>query len=126
MILTDEHLTDELARFLGWRPFPDRFLTEGRCWISRSRFQPLASIHDAFRLLENVTQDYSIKKSRTEGFSVEVRLSGRVGRAAGEPKARMITLAIARALKLDGVGCEGVLPPKMGGRKSRIGEGQGE
>jgi hypothetical protein len=34
-------------------------------------------------------------------FSVEVKIGGRVGRASGEPNARTITLALARALGLE-------------------------
>ena len=101
MKLTGEHLTNELARVLGWRPFPDRFVTDGRNWIARSRFQPLAVLDHAFRLLEKVSEDYSIENTPSTGFSVEVRLAGKVGRAAGEPKARTITIALARALGLD-------------------------
>ena len=99
--MTDARLTDELARSMGWRPFANRFLANGRDWIARSHFQPLAILDHAFQLLEKISRDYSIVNSPTAGFIVEVRLSGRVGRAAGEPKARTISLALARAIGLD-------------------------
>jgi hypothetical protein len=116
--MTDEQLTDALARYQGWRPFPNRFMTDGRDWIARHQFRPLAVIDHAFRLLERITRDYSIKNTPAHGFSVEVRLPGSVGRAVGEPKARTISLAIALALKLDVAGCEGLVATNEPGPKS--------
>ena len=57
-------------------------------------------VDHAFHLLEKITQDYSIVNSPNTGFVVEVRLDGHVGRAAGGPKARTISLAVAMAIKL--------------------------
>lgn len=99
--MTDARLTDELARRIGYRPFPNRFLTEGRGWIARSHFQPLCVLSHAFELLEKGVPELLDLNSPKSGFVVEARLDGRVGRATGEPKARTICLAVARALKLE-------------------------
>ena len=100
--MSGPRLTDELAtRVLCWRPAPDRYLTSGRRWIARSRFQPLTDIRDAYRLLDAVKSDYSLLTIRGNNVDVEIGLGERVGRAAGENKARTITLAIARLLGIE-------------------------
>src|SRR5580693_3448122 len=100
--MTDERLTDELVtRTLGWRPAPDRYVKPGRSWIPRSKFRPLVDVRDALRLLDAVTRDYSLVVSPTGPFTAQVRLAGRTGKAAGEPKARAICLALAQALGLE-------------------------
>ena len=86
---------------MGWRAAPDRYLKSGRSWIPRSRFQPLKDIRDALRVLDAVTSDYSLVATPGGVFTVEVRLGGRVGKAFGGPKARAISLAVARAMALD-------------------------
>lgn len=111
--MTNERLTDELAaRALGWRPAPDRYVKSGRSWIPRSKFRPFVDVRDAFRLLDAVTKDYSLISLPGGGFSAEVRLAGRVGRASGEPKARAISLAVARAMELDVAPEAGATSPK--------------
>jgi len=98
----DARLTDGLAtRVMGWKAFPKRFITSGQDWISRSQFQPLSDIKDAFRLLERVTDDYSLRSAHKGPFIAEVRLRGRTGRAAGKAQARTITLAVARLIGLE-------------------------
>jgi hypothetical protein len=100
--MTDECLTSELAvRGMGWRLAPDRYLKSGRSWIPRWRFRPLVDLGDAFRLLESVTDDYSLLAKPGGVFTVIVRVAARVGKDTGEPKARVICLAIARALGID-------------------------
>jgi hypothetical protein len=97
--MTDERLTDELAvRGMGWRLAPGRYLKSGRCWIPRSRFQPLADVRDAFRVLEAVTDHYSLHAKPGGAFAVEVRLGGRIARAEGKLRARTISLAVARVV----------------------------
>jgi len=101
--VTDERLTDELVRrTLGWRPAPDRYVKPGREWISRSKFRPLADVRDALRLLDAVTRDYSLVITPMGPFTAHVRLAGRTGKSAGEPKARTICLALAQALGIEG------------------------
>lgn len=121
--MTDERLTDQLAeRGLGWRLAPGRFLTSGRSWIPRSRFRPFVDVRDALRVLEAVTNDYSLVATPGGAFTVEVRLRGRVGRAVGEPKARAISLAIAQAMALDVAPRAGAASPP-GVRSNRARDG---
>src|SRR5277367_5628190 len=97
--MTDQRLSDELAvQGMGWRPGPDRYLKSGRGWIPRSKFRPLEDIRDALRLLDAVTKDYSLVATPTHPFAARVRVAGRIGTAAGEPRARTICLALAQAL----------------------------
>jgi hypothetical protein len=100
-IMTDERLTDELARALGWRKAPGRYLKSGRSWIPESRFRPLLDLRDAFRVLDTASGDYSLLAKPGGVFTAQVRLAGRTGKATGEPKARAISLAVARALGLE-------------------------
>jgi hypothetical protein len=98
--MNDERLTDELARAMGWRPGPDRFVKSGRSWISKWRFRPLADLSDAFQLLDHVTDHYTL--SRDGGtFTAQVRAGSGRGTASGELMARTITVAVARAMGLD-------------------------
>ncbi len=101
----DVRLTDELAsRVMGWRVAPGRFLKAGRSWIPTWRFAPLSRLDDAFQLLDRSESTYKLERTHADAFSVEVRFGGRIGKASGEPKARAITLAIARALGLELLG----------------------
>src|SRR4051794_7472565 len=91
--MSDEQLTTELAvRAMGWRLAPGRYLKSDGGWTSRSGFRPLADVNDAFRALDSVTSDFSILATPGEGISVVVRFSGRTGQAAGQCKARTISL----------------------------------
>jgi hypothetical protein len=99
--VTDERLTDELAlRCLGLRPAPGRYLKSARSWIPRSKFRPLVDIRDAFRVLEALTDDYSLTATPGGVFTVQVQAGGRIEMAAGKPKARAISLAVAHAIGL--------------------------
>jgi hypothetical protein len=95
--MTDQRLTDELAACLGWRLAPGRYLKPNRGWASRSKFRPLVDLKDAFRVLDAVSSDYSLVATPGGVFTAHVRVAGRVGKASGEPKARAICLAVARA-----------------------------
>lgn len=99
--MTDRLITDMLAeRLLKWRPAPDRFMTGRRNWIRRSLFQPLRNVNDALRLVRRLGNNYTLV-SASEGCTVEVRFSGRLGRATASHEARAITLAVAQVVDLD-------------------------
>ncbi|MBZ5581437.1 MAG: hypothetical protein LAQ30_04385 [Acidobacteriia bacterium] len=99
--MNDERLTDELAtRVMGWKSGPDRFVKSGRSWIPKWRFSPLAELADAFQLLDRAADQYTLKQDG-RAFTAEIRAGSGVGAASGEHKARTITLAVARALRLE-------------------------
>jgi hypothetical protein len=77
---------------------PDRFIKSGRTWIPRWRFQPLVQLADAFQLLDQAARRYSLTRDRHGIFSVSAQIGSRWGKASGEPKARAVTIAVARAL----------------------------
>lgn len=100
--MTDQLLTDELARLVfGWRLAPDRYLKPHRGWVARSRFRPFTDVRDALRLLDELTGDYSVRAIHGQGFSVEIRSKGRIGKASGKFAARTIMLALAQLFGLD-------------------------
>jgi hypothetical protein len=100
--MNDNTLTCELAeRVMGWRATPDRFIKLGRSWIPQWRFQPLVELADAFQLLDTAANRYSLSRDRNGFFDTSVQIGGRRGKASGEPKARTITIAVARALGLE-------------------------
>ncbi len=101
--MTDESLTALLAqKVMGWSVAPDRFLVGNRSWIPRWRFQPAEKLDDAFRLLEKAEPEhYSMGLDGSGRFCVQVRIGGKLGVAREEPKARAITLAVARALGIE-------------------------
>lgn len=99
--MTERVMTDHLAeRVLGWRPTADRFMTGERSWIPRSRFRPFKDVRDALRLADKLTRHYSLT-AYPDGFTAEVCVRGRTGRATARHKARAITLAVARVIDLD-------------------------
>jgi hypothetical protein len=101
----DKRITDELAaRVLGWQATPDRFLKANRGWIPRWRFAPLARLDDAFVLLEAASGHYKLELAENTPFTAEVAIGHTTGTARGECKPRVITIAVARALGLEG--CE--------------------
>jgi hypothetical protein len=74
--VTDALLVDELvARALGWRPAPDRYLKPVRGWIPRSKFKPLKDVKDALRVLDALTRDYSLVSKPGGAFTAQVRLA---------------------------------------------------
>jgi hypothetical protein len=97
-----DRLTDELvSRVMDWRIAPDRYLKPGRSWIPKWRFNPLQRLDDAFQLLDHTGGAYTLAADSKGVFTAEVRIRSEIGRATGDVKARTITLAIARALKLE-------------------------
>ena len=104
--MTDERLADELvARTLGWRSAPDRYIKPGRSWIPRSKFRPLEDVRDALRLLDAVTGDYVLIGVPGGSFKVEAHGLDRTGSGAAKSKARAICAALAElfGLEMDGV-----------------------
>jgi hypothetical protein len=101
--VTTDMLTSLLAqRVLGWTVAPDRFLTGKRGWLPRWRFRPATSLEDAFRLLDAAKpQEYSMRGDGKGHFWVQARIGGGTGKADGTCKPRAITLAVARALRLE-------------------------
>lgn len=99
--MTSEQLTAVLAeRVLGWRATPDRFIKSGRSWIPRWRFRPLTELADAFRLLDHAAAHYTLT-GNCSTFIAEVQIESCRGKAVGDHKARTITIAVARALRLE-------------------------
>jgi hypothetical protein len=98
--MTNDQFTAILAeRIMGWKACPDRFIKSGRTWIPRTRFRPLTRLEDAFLLLGRAATNYCLKS--VDGlFIAEVQIGVRTGKESGEPKARTITLALARSLGL--------------------------
>ena len=99
--MNDERLTDELAtRIMGWRPAPGRYLKADRNWRVRWRFQPLNDLGNAFELLGQATDHYTIS-CELGIFTVEMRRGFTGGKATGDQLARTISLAVASLLGLD-------------------------
>jgi hypothetical protein len=100
--LSDEQLTRELAsRVMGWKIAPGRFIKQNRGWTPMSRFKPLMRIEDAFRLLDLACAKYRLMGDVKGRFDAEVRIGLAKGRASGTEKARVITIALARALGIE-------------------------
>ena len=66
--MTPETITAMLAeRIMHWDVGPNRMMTGGRKWSSRTRFQPAERTVDAIRLLEQANpREYSIGR-HTDG-----------------------------------------------------------
>lgn len=100
--LHDRELTESLAvKVMGWRVARGRYLKAQRSWIPAWRFAPLIRLEDAFQLLNRASGDYKLTAVEGLTFSAEVRVGDFTGMAAGEPKARVIALAVGRALGLE-------------------------
>jgi hypothetical protein len=82
-------------------------MKSGRSWIPRWRFTPLTSLEHAFQLLDRAAGNYTLTAGAGGIFTAEVRVRGRVGKASGLSKAKIISLALAQALQLE-------LPDKVG------------
>jgi hypothetical protein len=98
----DCRLTELLVeRVMHWKIAPDRYIKSGRSWLPKWRFTPLTRLDDAFQLLDRFASTYKLERTGEDTFAVEVHFGGRVSKASGESKARVITLAIAQALLLE-------------------------
>lgn len=99
--MTDRGLPDQLAfTILGWRPGVDRYLRTGREWIKREHFQPCSDDRSAFRLLDAVTDDYSIRSTPGKGVTVVIRRGSRTATVFEASRARAITLGLAQIFDL--------------------------
>lgn len=106
--MTNEQLTAILAeRVMGWRVGPDRFLKSGRRWAPRWHFQPLRRLEHARQLLEKAKAKYSLATNSDETFTAVVRLGDLIGTASRNSEAAAITIALAKAIGIEGV--EGLL-----------------
>jgi hypothetical protein len=100
--MTPTKLTIVLAEtVMGWRCAPNRFLLGDRQWISWAQFQPLHRVQDAFRLLQRVASTLSLTRTVEGVFTATVRIGEQTGSACGDSEAATITLALARALRLE-------------------------
>ena len=100
--MTSEQLTAILAeRVMGWTVVPERFITGNRRWLPRWRFQPLANLRDAFRLLERAAATYTLTATANGTFTAHVSVGDRTRSASGKSKAATITVAAARAIGID-------------------------
>jgi hypothetical protein len=100
--VNDDRLTEKLAAVvLGWKTAPGRFIKPDRGWTPRWSFAPFTKVEDAFLLLDRASSHYSLTTNKRLGFCAEVHVGVRIGKAAGEPKARALTLALTRALGLE-------------------------
>jgi hypothetical protein len=100
--VTREQLSALVAqKVLGWRSSPDRFLLGDRQWISRTQFQPLTRIQDAFRLLNTAAETFSVTRTVEGVVTATVRIGKRCGSASGKLEAVVITLAVARAVGIE-------------------------
>jgi hypothetical protein len=101
--MTSNQLTAILAeRVMGWEARPDRFLWANRGWIPRWKFQPMAKVGDAFRLLEQFAPEECMMRTTPEGnFFVTLKAAGTLGEAINASKSGAITLAIAQALGIE-------------------------
>jgi hypothetical protein len=101
--MTSENLAALLAkRVMGWGVGPDRFLMGNRGWMPRWRFQPAEKLADALRLLEEAApEEYNMRGDSEGNVQVQVRIGDGTGEACGTSKPRAITLAVARALRLE-------------------------
>lgn len=100
--MSDVQLIDELAsRVMGWKVASGRFVKPSRSWIPKWRFAPLERLEDAFQLLGTARATYTLSKNSDGVFNAFVGVAQQLGNASGEPKARTITLALARAAGIE-------------------------
>ncbi len=101
--MTNDQLAAVLAeRVMGWTVGPERFMMSGRRWLPRWRFQPATRLEDAFHLLERVAaQSYTTGAAENGGFWAKVLVADVTGEARESSQARALTVAVARALRLD-------------------------
>lgn len=97
--ISDTVLIDQLVqKVMQWQVTPDRFIMSGRSWMPRWRFQPLNNLENAFELLQMAATSFTLATSPDGDFTARVQVGDRIGIAAGEPKAAVITVAVARAI----------------------------
>jgi hypothetical protein len=100
--MSTERLTTILAqKVMRWGIAPNRFLLGNRHWITKTRFQPLKRIEDAFKLLRKLGCDYSLTRTGNENLRVTVRIGSRIGVATAASEPMAIGLAVAQAVGID-------------------------
>lgn len=101
--MTVDQINAVLAeRVMGWTIGPDRFMTGGRCWQPRWRFQPAKRLEDAVRLLQHAApQEYSMGGGGNRLSWACVRIASTTGEAREPSLARAITFAVARAIGVE-------------------------
>ena len=101
--MSNDQLTAVLAeRVMGWTVGPERFMTGGRRWLPRWRFQPTENLLDAFRLLKGAAPDeYNLFGDDKGNILVRVRIGSVVGEARGVSTSLAISHAIAAAVGID-------------------------
>ncbi len=100
--MTDAQLTAKLAvEVLGWKTAPGRFVKPSRSWTPCWRFAPLENVAQASDLLDAAAATYKLSGDNEGRFTAEVRIGHEVGKASGPQKARVICLAVARAIGVD-------------------------
>jgi hypothetical protein len=101
-VLADSILVDRLAeRVMHWRAGPDRFIGARGSWTPRWKLRPLERLQDAIRLLDEAGPTRYTIAFAASCFRVEIEINGRVGKAQGTSRARVVTLALARGLELE-------------------------
>jgi hypothetical protein len=109
--MSDQQLTTELVLLImGWKIAPGRYIKSGRSWTPMSQFKPLDRIADAFQLLERAGAEYQLTAKGRSTFTAEVEIGCSKGKASGPAKARVITIAVARAVGI-------TVPAAVDGRK---------
>jgi hypothetical protein len=87
---------------MGWKVAPDRFLMKNRRWLPRWRFQPMAKLGDACRLLQSAApQEYAMGATGSGEFWARVRVADTTGEARESSQARAVTFAVARAIGIE-------------------------
>jgi hypothetical protein len=99
--MTRAKLTDLLAAELGWKPGRDRYVRSGREWIPKWRFSPFTSLEDAFQLLDQVADRFTVTKRSGTSVTAEVEVDGTTAHAAAESAPCAITMAVVHALGLN-------------------------
>ena len=100
--MNDDRLTEKLAaEVFGWRTAPGRFIKADRSWAPRHRFAPLTRLDDAFQLVDRVATACKLTMVNGGRVAAEVQVGARIGKASGEHKARTVTIALARPLRLE-------------------------
>lgn len=101
-ISSDWRLIEKLAsQVLGWKTAPGRFIKPNRSRLPYWKFAPLANLDQAFLLLNGAAAVYVLSADAQGVFHAEVRVGPQTGSASGAQKARVIAVALARALHIE-------------------------
>ena len=92
---------------MDWTITPDRFYTGNGSWKPKWKFQPTKKIEHALALLEASSAVYTIRAEGENGFYALVQIGDSYGEARDKCKPKAITLAVANASVLNGLGVLG-------------------